>query len=477
MQFPKSVNIGMPLLLFLILLFIILTDTFYLKDVLPTSIIDRTLFLVIHISFWFTTAFLFNSIVNKFYWGGINKVPVGNFLLGRIKDFLAALAYAIVTILVLVKYFGYEQSFDLFAAGLIAIFLGMLIRPHLLCFFRSVFFSNSIAFNIGDWIKLNAINSNTELVGEVINVDRRNLKIKTENNNVVTIPQKSLVDFVIENYWGSGKEARFEVDLIFDFGIPAKRVKRILLAAAKQAIDEYDLLAMPKPEVFIDKLTASGVCYKVNFWIVPWESISPQDAKDKILSKTLDYVNRSGLSFTKVENKTNRLDINSYQEVSNIISKIELFDSLNENELENVAKHIHIKEFSIDEVVITENDDGDSMFIVVEGLLDVFVTSTNNYQLKVGRLAPGDFFGEMSLMTGEKRSATVKAATDVLLFEIIKESVSEVIQKREEVIKEFGESISRRTELNIHEKEEYEKSQRTFLDEIMSKIKRFFKQT
>jgi len=475
MQFPKTINLGIPLILFTILLFIIVTDTFYLNDTLPISTVDRTLFLIIHISFWLTTAFLFNSIVNKFYWGGVNKIPVGNFFMSKVKDFLAVLVYTIITILILVKYFAFEFSFNLLAVALIIMFIGIVIRPHMLCFFRSIFFSNSLAFNIGDWIKLDAINSDTELVGEVINVDRRNLKIKTENNNVITIPQNNFSDFVIENYWGSGKEARFEIDMIFDINIPSKRIKRILMAAAKQAIDEYGLLAQPQPEVHIDKFTTSDVCYKIYFWIIPWEKISPQDARDKILGKTLEYVRRSGLHFSQIKDTPDIQPMDSNKSVNSVIANVELFSSLNNSELGEIAEQLVVKEFSTEETVIHENEDGNSMFIVVEGLLDVFVSSSDNHQLKVGRLVPGDYFGEMSLMTGDKRSATVKTVTDVLLFEIGKNSISKIIENRQEVIKEFGESISRRNEFNVQQKEVYEKSQHTFLDEVIAKIKSFFK--
>lgn len=482
MTFPKSINLGLPLLIFIVLLFLVVTDVFYFKEVTPETTIDRILYLIIHISFWFSTAFLFNTIVNKFFWGGINKIPVGDLVLHKIKDFLSVLVYAIVVVLILANYFGIEPSYNLYAVALIATFIGTLLRPYSICYLRTVFLSNSSAFNIGDWIKLKAINSETELVGEVTDIDRKNLKLKTENNNIVTISQSSLADFAIENYWGSGKEARFEVNFIIDHSISPNRVKRILKSAAKQAIEEEFFLDSPEPEVIIREVVEYGVKYSIYFWIIPWEKIPPSNAIDKITSTVIEYLGRSGLTLSYPKEEIQLTKIVDSQtlgvqnnDIKKIISNVDLFDSLNEDELTDLATHIIEKEFISGDILIKQNEDGDSMFIVIEGLLDVFINSKDGHQIKVGRLTPGDFFGEMSLMTGDKRSATVIAATDVLVYEITKENISKIIDAREDVINEFGEIISRRSEVNIQFKKNFESSKQTFLNEIVGKIKKFFK--
>ncbi|KUG25550.1 camp-binding protein [hydrocarbon metagenome] len=473
MKFPKSINITPPLFVFLILLFLVLTEVFYFEKVNSKTTLDRIFFLIIHISFWLSAAYLFNSIINKFFWGGINKIPTGSFLLNKIKDFLGVLTYAIVLVIIFVNYFDVESKFGLLAVALIATLIGTFIRPYFMCFLRSVFLSNSVAFNIGDWIKLSAINSDKEIIGEVDNIDRRNLQLKTESDTIVTISQSSLTDFVVENFWGSGKETRLEINFNFDKYMPVKRIKRVLLAAAEQSLDDYNLISSNETEVIIKQITDDTIHYTIYFWINPWAQISPEKIIDKIISTSVEYLQISGLYFA--DEKGGDYLISTSTEIKRIISSIDLFDTLNENELIELANGINETEFLKEEKVIKENDEGNSMFVVVEGLLDVFVNSKDGKQIKVGRLTPGDFFGEMSLMTGDKRSATVICLTDVLLYEIRKESISKIIGNREEVINEFGEIISRRTRLNVEFKEKYEKSKQSFLNEIVGKIKNFFK--
>ena len=67
--------------------------------------------------------------------------------------------------------------------------------------------------------------------------------------------------------------------------------------------------------------------------------------------------------------------------------------------------------------MIRQGTPGDSMFIIARGEVDVSLTQAGMNKV-IARLGPGDFVGEMSLMTGEPRAATCLAATDVMSFEL-----------------------------------------------------------
>jgi CRP-like cAMP-binding protein len=100
--------------------------------------------------------------------------------------------------------------------------------------------------------------------------------------------------------------------------------------------------------------------------------------------------------------------------------------------------------------VFEKDDPGDSMFLVVEGLLAVLVPVEGRSEpLRVGHLGGGDFFGEMSLLTGEPRSATVCAVTDALVFEIEKPHVQELITDRPEVVRQLSRVVAERQAANL----------------------------
>jgi CRP-like cAMP-binding protein len=98
---------------------------------------------------------------------------------------------------------------------------------------------------------------------------------------------------------------------------------------------------------------------------------------------------------------------------------IDVFRPLSEDELRLAAaafRHVH---YSRGERVLDEGDAGDSFFVIDEGEVDISkrLGGTNR---NLARLRAGQFFGEMALLTGESRTATVTAASDVDLFTIDK---------------------------------------------------------
>lgn len=482
MKFPGTINLKLPLFVFTILLLLVVTDIFYVDTVADITAVDWIFYLIIHIGFWLCTAFLFNAIINKFYWGGVKKVPVGNFLLNRVRDFVGALSYVIVIIVILVGYFDFDYNFNLIAVGFIVAILGMFIRQPILSSVKTMFLSSSSVFNIGDEIKLTAINSDTTITGKVDSFDKRNIRLVNQNGNFVSIPQQSLIDFVVENYWGNETESRFELNIILPFSVKTARAKRILLSAVKTTYFDHKINSQNDPEVIAAKFLTTGIEYSIHYWLDVRKYNDVDVLKDLIITNTLKYLEYSGIDLTQSipSMESRKLDTESSQasiklDVNKVLEHIEIFESLNQNEIAEIADSVKCREYNAHEVVINENESGDSMFIVIEGLLDVLVTSEDGKQLTVGRLTPGEFFGEMSLMTGEKRSATVKCETGVLLYEVTKDSISKIIANRKELIEEFGEIISRRTQSNIDLLEKYEKSKYSVLNEIVTKIKKFFK--
>ena len=97
------------------------------------------------------------------------------------------------------------------------------------------------------------------------------------------------------------------------------------------------------------------------------------------------------------------------------------------------------------EAVITRGESGDSMFVLSEGLLDVMLELTPEQPAtRVARIQAGNFFGEMSALTGEPRSATIVAATDALAFEISKENLSALIDARPALAESIARTVTAR---------------------------------
>src|SRR6202171_2549972 len=93
------------------------------------------------------------------------------------------------------------------------------------------------------------------------------------------------------------------------------------------------------------------------------------------------------------------------------LQRVPLFSGFNEDELRRVAELSRIAEAPAGTVVTQMGAPGDSFFIIIDGSVAVRTPVGAGTQLQ-----PGDFFGEMSLLDGEPRSATIVATTDLRLL-------------------------------------------------------------
>jgi len=125
----------------------------------------------------------------------------------------------------------------------------------------------------------------------------------------------------------------------------------------------------------------------------------------------------------------------------NLFKKISLFQDLDENEIKQVVKCAVLRSFAAGSVIISEGAAGDSMFIMVEGEVEitkrlglVLDGETPNERIIISLKAEeGVCFGEMSLLENEPRSATVTAQTDCLLMEIGREDFMGLIRQNSDM--------------------------------------------
>ena len=95
------------------------------------------------------------------------------------------------------------------------------------------------------------------------------------------------------------------------------------------------------------------------------------------------------------------------------LRRFELFENLSADELSLIAKETVLRGYDAGEVVCEENSDSDSMFLIERGTVDVTKDGVS-----LAELGPGDYFGEMSLITGAPRNATVTTLEPSVLLEI-----------------------------------------------------------
>ena len=132
------------------------------------------------------------------------------------------------------------------------------------------------------------------------------------------------------------------------------------------------------------------------------------------------------------------------------LSGVPLFaDTLDAEQLDFLAKQSRTAFFRADTRLMSQGSFGGSMFVIVEGEVSVNFVDEHGREQTVATLGPGDVVGEMSLFTGDRRTATVSAVSSINAIEITKWSLERVFAKAPELVDKFADVLAKRqAELN-----------------------------
>lgn len=290
----------------------------------------------------------------------------------------------------------------------------------------------------GTWVTIPEKN----LFGEIINVGFRYITLRTLDNNQVLVPNSVVVQSVITTHGSSAMPAMERAAQTLTIGLPyempPEQARRLLLDVLH---DEPMVLSEPSPVVRLQTLADSSIIYLVKFWVA--DPLQRNLAFDAIQTKAWYAVTRAGWGFPFphrqiIETVPREPFPFSHQELLDGLRHARLFEALNDEEARHLADRAVLRVFAPGEAAVRQGDSGSSLFFVLSGELDVLVDDHTVAELDKGRM-----FGEMSLLTGEPRKATVRARTECMLAEVSKEALAELLQENDRLLEGLSEALER----------------------------------
>ncbi len=121
-----------------------------------------------------------------------------------------------------------------------------------------------------------------------------------------------------------------------------------------------------------------------------------------------------------------------------------LFAAFEKEALEEVLTSTVLRSYGEGDIIVTEGEAGNSLFLIASGTVKVFTRGERGEHVPLGELGEGDFFGEVSLLTGKPRTATITAKTPVMAIELDRESVDRITARHPEVLRTLEEFCQRR---------------------------------
>jgi len=485
----RNINkIIFPLFVFLVFLTLLIYDDYFIKgaDVLQYKIFGEIIFYIVHIGLFLSAAHLFNVLLKIFFWDGIISKTIKGKVPRLLIHFFTLLVYLFTILIIINQIFDKSFAGIWATSGVLALVLGFALRNMILDLFTGLAVNIERPYQIGDWIEINTNNSKLNISGQVIDINWRATRLRTEEEKIVIVPNSLLNEHIIFNYSSPDSKIRFETAIPIDYSVPVDQAKTILFTGTKKVLTEEGFFTEPEPKILLSETNEFGIIYLIRYWINPWRAIYPANARSIVHNSILDYMYLSGLrpSYPKEEiyyskQQSKSIDSESADFKVNLVRNVTLFDLLTDDERSQLADKIIMKNFKKGENIINKDEEGDSMFILSEGLLDIRLSSEGVDDHVVGNVYPGNFFGEMSLLTGEKRSATISAVIDSVTYEIKKEHVEDLFRQKPEILEDISLIVAERRTQNISTLESLEnidesKSTKNLAQELLHKFRTFF---
>lgn len=297
---------------------------------------------------------------------------------------------------------------------------------------------------VGDWVQVG------DTVGKVRQITWRSVRIVTRELNEITVPNSAIGKDRILNFSSPNRLFGFKVTIGFSLDAPPSVVKDMLRTTA---LETPGIVANPAPDPRTLEFAASAVTYELRVFIEDYDNFT--DVRNDLMSRIWYAARRSAIDIpypittvhkTEVPYKQPRQD--EIPRFKDLLRATELFKSLTDTELDTLAHEVLIHQYGKGEVLLREGDIGDYFFILIEGTCSVIVQSSQGSSIGVASVSAGDVVGEMALLAGAARTATVRANSDVTAARIGKESLSGLLAKRGELLQAFAHyTATRATEI------------------------------
>lgn len=346
-----------------------------------------------------------------------------------VQDVATIAAFAVTATLILE-----EKLLTTSAVG--AVVVGFALQDTLGNLFAGLAIQVERPFGVGHWVRIGTFE------GRVQQITWRATKLLTKAGQSVTVPNSVLSKEPILNYSEPTAPTRLEVTVGASYLVPPSEVKAALVEAVRNA---PLAMATPEPLVVVESFDASAITYAVLFWTEDYAR--DRVARDQVRSNIWYTFRRRGIEIPwpiqvhYERQEPDGLDAARLATTVRALGAVDLLSPLTEAERRTLADACPERLFTAGESVVRQGQDGDSMFVVLSGRVRVRVEPSGQ---EVATIEAGGVFGEMSMLTGASRAATVVALQDTRLLEVEAPTFRDLALQHPGLLEQVSDIVSRR---------------------------------
>jgi small-conductance mechanosensitive channel/CRP-like cAMP-binding protein len=362
------------------------------------------------------------------------------------RDLLLALSYIVIGISILSR--DVDISGIVATSAVITAVIGLSFQDTLGNMMGGMALQMERTIGVGDWIKFDGQE------GVVRDIRWRHTSIETRNWDTIVIPNSALMKSqvtVLGRRAGQPRQHRMWVYFNVDFRYsPANVIDVVETALRAEPIPNIALEPMPNC-VLMDFKDSYG-SYAVRYWLT---DLAVDDPTNSIVRTRIYFaLSRAGIPLSipaqslfvtaEDQSRVERKRAEEIEERIEALKGVELFQALTDEERHTLATRLRVAPFVRGEAMTRQGAEAHWLYLITRGDAEVRISVDGKLTERIATLHQGNFFGEMGMMTGEPRAATVIALTDVECYRVDKEAFNEILQERPEIAEDISEQLARR---------------------------------
>ena len=294
---------------------------------------------------------------------------------------------------------------------------------------------------IGDWIKVDSVS------GRVRDIRWRSTLIETRNWETVVIPNSMLMKARVEILGqrdGAPLQWRRILEFMVDPGVPPARVIAIVDDEMRE-LSIPNVARTPTPSCVLKAFDEGNLCYQLRYFLT---EILEDDATDSMVRVHLfSSLQRAGIRVAEPQRTVHAVQRDEAHAETvrrreltrrlEALATVPPFAKLPEETRADIAERMQYAPFARGDVITKQGNKAHWLYILAYGEAEVLFEPANGAPSAIGLVRAGEFFGEMALITGDNRAATVVAKTDVECYRLDRASFQELLLGRPEIAEEI----------------------------------------
>jgi small-conductance mechanosensitive channel/CRP-like cAMP-binding protein len=396
----------------------------------------------------------------------------------RIGEDLTTFALFVAWGLVCLHFAGVDPSGLLATSALITGVLAFALKDSLENIFGGVVLQLDRSIRVGDWVKID------DLGGRVVEIGWRHTAVETRNRETLVIPNGYLMKnrfMVIGSRADAAPIWRRWVHFNIELGHAPGAICAVLEKAVTDSAIE-NVAQKPAPHAVLLEVKPRFGHYALRYWLTDPQPDDPTDSL--VRAHVMAALTRNGMHLgIPFEERLLAKDNEAYRSAEQerdldrrrvALKNVDLFKSLTPAEIDSLATHLVRAPFVTGDTITRQGAVAHWLYLIVKGVADVWVDAPAGRK-QLATLLAGSVFGEMGMMTGEARRATVTAHTDVECYRLDKEGFRTILQERPDVANEISKVlVERQTELDHLRAAVAAETHVERHDDIVARIRSFF---